>query len=156
MVLIWLLAEMSSPAVCCPPKLSALIWANCPVKLNNQTCNNLTQPGMRLCTGVRPLHISFHSFSPAAKSKCCASQRRMETGGCMINFWLDYLASDFVHLTFFFFPRINSYGIAISKCIFAICWSQNFSSGASKTDTEDHIKAVTYKTLLWYANDLKF
>lgn len=51
MVLIWLLAEMSSPAACCPPKLSALIWASCPVELNNQTCNNLTQPRMHPCAG---------------------------------------------------------------------------------------------------------
>lgn len=40
--LMWLLAEITPPAARCPRRLSALIWESWPVKLNNQTCNNLT------------------------------------------------------------------------------------------------------------------
>lgn len=69
MVLIWLLEEISSPAACCPPKLSALIWASCPVELNNQTCNNLTQPRIHPCAGP----AAAHSISLFLSSKYTTS-----------------------------------------------------------------------------------
>lgn len=93
MVLIWLLAETSSPAACCSPKLSALIWASCPVELNNQTCNNLTQPQMHQYAGpatAPPLPLPFPLFFwPESTSNVVQVCVRMANGLWLILSLLD-------------------------------------------------------------------